>query len=294
MPLLATGLGVVAIVLSLSMAVPQAIVIWRDGSTVGVSVSTFLLFSLTFSAWVGYSLRSGNYVVLVVNVLSIATTALLLLGTLRAEGRRRPRSIVAPLVLQRMGSPRGPRQPVAPGHGGAGAACGLVGARAADRRFGPFGRCWLAYGRLPGHVVGELRRGVVLARPRAPRGRRTRGHLRRRHRPHLWSSAGPRGSRRQADVGHGRQRVGGGSTRHLCEGAERGTWARGQCGAAQPRLPAQRVLRLPQVFDCSATRHGVRVSAQVNKLQTFRDGRIAQIQAFVFDMPEWNRAYRKD
>lgn len=99
MPLLATGLGVVAIVLSLSMAVPQAIVIWRDRSTVGVSVATFVLFSLTFSAWVGYSLRSGNQVVLAANVLSITTAALLLLGTLRAEGWPRPRSIVAPLVL---------------------------------------------------------------------------------------------------------------------------------------------------------------------------------------------------
>lgn len=48
------------------------------------------------------------------------------------------------------------------------------------------------------------------------------------------------------------------------------------------------------VFDCSATRHGERITAQVNELYTFRDGRIARIQAFVFDMPQWDRAYRKD
>ena len=48
------------------------------------------------------------------------------------------------------------------------------------------------------------------------------------------------------------------------------------------------------VFDSSATRHGERITSQVNELYTFRDGKIARIQAFVFDMPEWDRAYRKD
>lgn len=48
------------------------------------------------------------------------------------------------------------------------------------------------------------------------------------------------------------------------------------------------------VFDCSAVRNGERITAQVNELYTIRDGKIAQIQAFVFDMPEWDRAYRKD
>lgn len=48
------------------------------------------------------------------------------------------------------------------------------------------------------------------------------------------------------------------------------------------------------VFDSSAVRDGERITAQVNELYTIRDGKIAQIQAFVFDMPEWDRAYRKD
>lgn len=47
-------------------------------------------------------------------------------------------------------------------------------------------------------------------------------------------------------------------------------------------------------FDCSATRHGELISAKVNELYTFGDGKIAQIQAFVLDMPEWDRAYCKD
>ena len=48
------------------------------------------------------------------------------------------------------------------------------------------------------------------------------------------------------------------------------------------------------VFDCSATRHGEKITAQVNELYTIRDGKIAEIKAYVFDMPEWDRAYRKD
>ena len=48
------------------------------------------------------------------------------------------------------------------------------------------------------------------------------------------------------------------------------------------------------VFDCSAVRNGEKIEAQVNELYTIRDGKIAEIRAFVFDMPEWDRAYRKD
>lgn len=48
------------------------------------------------------------------------------------------------------------------------------------------------------------------------------------------------------------------------------------------------------VFDCSAVRHGEKITAQVNELYTIRDGKIAEIKAFVFDMPEWDRAYRRD
>jgi len=48
------------------------------------------------------------------------------------------------------------------------------------------------------------------------------------------------------------------------------------------------------VFRCSAIRHGELIQNHVNELYTFRDGKIAEIRAFVFDMPEWDRAYRKD
>lgn len=48
------------------------------------------------------------------------------------------------------------------------------------------------------------------------------------------------------------------------------------------------------VFECSAVRHGEEIRNQVNELYTFRDGKIAEIRAYVFDMPEWDRAYRED
>ncbi len=96
---IATSFGVIGSALSLSTALPQSIVIWRNRSRAGVSVATFVLFSLTFSAWVGYSLRVGNHVVLASNVLSIIAVATLLVGTLRADGWPRPRSVLAPLLL---------------------------------------------------------------------------------------------------------------------------------------------------------------------------------------------------
>jgi uncharacterized protein with PQ loop repeat len=98
-PLLATVLGICGIVTSLSMAVPQSVLIWRHRSRVGVSVATWALFSMSFSTWIGYSLRVGNHVVLASNVLSLITAATLLVGTLRADGWPRRRSVVAPLLM---------------------------------------------------------------------------------------------------------------------------------------------------------------------------------------------------
>jgi hypothetical protein len=47
-------------------------------------------------------------------------------------------------------------------------------------------------------------------------------------------------------------------------------------------------------FDCSAIRHGERIESMVAEKYTIRDGKISEIRAYVYDMPEWDRAYREE
>lgn len=48
------------------------------------------------------------------------------------------------------------------------------------------------------------------------------------------------------------------------------------------------------LFDCSAVRHGERITSQVAEVYTITDGKISSIRAYVYDMPEWDRAYREE
>ena len=91
-PVLATTAGVAGAVLTLWMAVPQAWAIWRDRSAVGVSYATWVLFCLSFSLWIGYSIRVGNHVILGSNILSLGTVSALMIGLTRigpVQGIRR-------------------------------------------------------------------------------------------------------------------------------------------------------------------------------------------------------------
>ena len=47
------------------------------------------------------------------------------------------------------------------------------------------------------------------------------------------------------------------------------------------------------LFDCSAVRHGETIRSKVSEIYTIKDGKICDIRAYVYDMPEWDRAYRE-
>ena len=80
---IATSAGVGGAILTLWMAVPQALMIWRDGSALGVSYGTWTLFCLSFSLWIGYSIRVGNEIILASNILSLTTASMLMVGLAR-------------------------------------------------------------------------------------------------------------------------------------------------------------------------------------------------------------------
>ena len=82
-PVAGTSIGVVGAALTLWMAVPQAWAIWRDRTALGVSYATWFLFCLSFSLWIGYSIRVGNEITLGSNVLSVSTASALMIGLTR-------------------------------------------------------------------------------------------------------------------------------------------------------------------------------------------------------------------
>jgi uncharacterized protein with PQ loop repeat len=87
-PILTMAIGLVASTLSLSMTMPQAMRIWRDRSATGVSTVTWMLFCVTFSQWIGYTLREGIWIAFAGNVLALITAISTLVGIHRANPRR--------------------------------------------------------------------------------------------------------------------------------------------------------------------------------------------------------------
>ena len=73
----AVASGIVALVLTLVMTLPQTWMIWRDRSSTGVSAGTWALFFLSFSLWIGYDFRIDDSVNLVANVQAAASAGLL-------------------------------------------------------------------------------------------------------------------------------------------------------------------------------------------------------------------------
>lgn len=86
-PILTTVVGLVASALSLWMAIPQALRIWRDRSAIGVSTVTWMLFCVTFSQWIGYSWREGIWIAFAGNLLALITAMATLLGIHRSDPR---------------------------------------------------------------------------------------------------------------------------------------------------------------------------------------------------------------
>ena len=48
------------------------------------------------------------------------------------------------------------------------------------------------------------------------------------------------------------------------------------------------------LFECSAVRSGETIRNQVSEVYKIKDGKICDMRAYVYDMPEWDRAYRED
>ena len=65
------------------MALPQSVRIWREQTTLGVSLGTWTLFSLSFSLWIGYAVRVHNELNFVCNLGTLASAAILMTGFAR-------------------------------------------------------------------------------------------------------------------------------------------------------------------------------------------------------------------
>jgi len=87
LPVVATVAAAVGTLLGLSMALPQALVIWRDRSYVGVSRSMWILQMLVWAGWIAYGVRSADPVIAATNTLNVLTCFVLIVGVLRADGR---------------------------------------------------------------------------------------------------------------------------------------------------------------------------------------------------------------
>jgi len=75
-------IGFVGSILTISMAVPQAVKVWRDRSGTGVSLPTWTLMLFVYALWLGYALRVGDVASYTANILSLATQIALIAGLL--------------------------------------------------------------------------------------------------------------------------------------------------------------------------------------------------------------------
>lgn len=87
---LATAFGLIGSFFTLSVAAPQAIKVWRDRASVGVSGATWWLFCMLACLWIGYTIRVENMLVLWCNALSLAVNWALILGIHRFDRASMP------------------------------------------------------------------------------------------------------------------------------------------------------------------------------------------------------------
>lgn len=80
------GLGFLGALLSLTMVVPQARLIWRDRLYVGVSINSWALLSMAAGTWFGFAVRTGNAALGAGNALMLFSCWWVILGSLRADG----------------------------------------------------------------------------------------------------------------------------------------------------------------------------------------------------------------
>ena len=85
---LAVALGTIGTMLSLAMTIPQGVVIWRDRSLEGVSVTAWAVLILTLSLWLGFAWRTGNVTMVVGNLVALGVCFWIAAGGVRARGYR--------------------------------------------------------------------------------------------------------------------------------------------------------------------------------------------------------------
>lgn len=85
-------------ILTISMAVPQAVRVWRDKSGVGVSLMSWCLFLFVYFLWLGYALRVMDVASFTTNILSIITQVALLAGLFVYEAPKNRVGVIAAVI----------------------------------------------------------------------------------------------------------------------------------------------------------------------------------------------------
>ena len=82
---LATVLGTIAGLLSMSSFVPQVLKAWREGDTKAISKRTYIINSTSFVLWTIFGFMIWSFPVIVFNALSLALTTTILMLKIRND-----------------------------------------------------------------------------------------------------------------------------------------------------------------------------------------------------------------
>ena len=82
---LATVLGTIAGLLSMSSFVPQVLKAWREGDTKAISKRTYIINSTSFVLWTIFGFLIWSFPVIVFNALSLALTTTILMLKIRND-----------------------------------------------------------------------------------------------------------------------------------------------------------------------------------------------------------------
>ena len=82
---LATMLGTIAGLLSMTSFVPQVLKAWREGDTAAISKRTYIINSTSFVLWTIFGFLIWSFPVIVFNALSLGLSATILFLKVRGE-----------------------------------------------------------------------------------------------------------------------------------------------------------------------------------------------------------------
>ena len=83
----ATGMGILAGLLSTASFLPQVLKTWRDGDTEAISLKMYLVTVAAFALWIAYGVLIGSWPVMIFNALSLILSASILVMKIRATMR---------------------------------------------------------------------------------------------------------------------------------------------------------------------------------------------------------------